>query len=332
MKRFLMNILGIEGERTATGKRAARSRPARGGFVPGVEPLDDRVLPTCTFSVLPGGIGGGKLLKITGDNLSDQVTVRDNGSAGVNNVVVKCNAQPLFLPGAAVSQVVMYTRGGNDRVVYQMGGPVLPGVIRNVFADLGKGNDSLLAAAGNVGAGTHVSFAVQGGNGNDRLQANVLGNLAPTALLDFNYQAGGGTDLLQAHAANVNVGAGARLYFGFVGYGPEGIGPNGRDTVLVNYSGKMEGQLWLDDRCEDGGGRVNDDITLGAGSTGAVSSGFGKAWVRGGSGNDSLRFVIHNQGTAQVNAEMHSDGGSDVAIHTANVSTPDFFPVNQVVP
>jgi hypothetical protein len=348
MKRFLMNILGIEGERTPAGKRTARSRPSPRGFVPSVEALDDRVLPACVFQVGPALQVPGHRLTITGDNATNNLVILDNGTAGVNNVIVKCNAQPVFMPGAAISEVFMNTGGGHDSVLYKMLGNVLPNVTRHVSDKFGNGGHSFTAMMKSVGAHADVQFGVEPiyggvtGSGNDLLQAIVQGNVASGADLEFAYDGGAGNNALLASASHVNVAPGATLDFTLWGDNPDSTDPGGHNSVAVNYSGRMDGTLDLDDRCQGGtpgffGGVVNDDITLYRGSTGTVKGvlvGPGRgAVVRGGVGIDRLRFVIHAPKTAKViNASIQGDGSLDAAIHTMNVIPVGTFSLNQLVP
>jgi hypothetical protein len=282
-----------------------------------------------------GGPGAHRLT-IVGDNQTNNLVIQDNGTAGLNNVTFQCNGVP-FKPNAAdITEVVIYTGAGHDSVSYKMVNPVLPGVIRDVGAILGDGSDTFTASVGNVGMNADVQFGVDGGRGNDVEQAIVTGTIASGARLLFTYDGEGGNNNLLAYASNVNVQPGATLQFNFQGDNTEAasdtVHPGGHNCVGVFYSGRMDGTLVLDDACQGGtpghpGGVVNDDITLSAGSTGTLKQvlngpGYG-AIVRGGVGNDWLRFVIHGPGTATAhvaNASVHGDGGLDVYIHTPNVA------------
>jgi hypothetical protein len=329
-------------------ERRQPSRQRTNAVRPALEALDDRVLPSCTYQVGPALQIAGHRLTITGDNSINNLVIHDDGTAGVNNVRVSCNGGPWYMPGKAISEVVMFPGGGHDSVLYKMMGNVLPGVQRHVGDNFGNGGNTFTAMVKSVGANADVQFAAaplwgqSTGSGNDLLQAIVQGNVASGADLEFAYDGGAGNNALLASASHVNVAPGAKLLFTLWGDDPDSTDLGGHNCVAVNYSGRMDGQLVLDDRCQGGtpgsfGGVVDDDITLNAGSHGTVMGvltgpGYG-AMVRGGVGIDRLRFVIHAPHTAKVaNASIQGDGSLDEAVHTANVATGGTFSVNQVVP
>jgi hypothetical protein len=342
---IVCRFLGLTLAASSNG-RQPRQRRAR----PAVEALNDRILPAVLWwQVGPAqqtGGPGAHRLTIMGDNHDNNLVIHDNGTAGLNDVTFQCNGAS-FMPNVAkITEVVIYTGAGHDSVFYQMAGPVLPGVIRDVGVILGNGSDTFTASVGNVGMNADVQFGVDGGNGNDVLQAIATGTIAKGARLEFAYDGEGGNNNLLAYASNVNVQPGATLQFALYGDNAEAASDTahlgGHNFLQVFYSGQMDGTLVLDDRCDGGtpgslGGVVNDDITLSNGSTGTVrgvitAPGYG-AVVRGGVGIDWLRFVIHAPKTAHVtNAGIQGDGGLDVAIHTSNVATVGSFLLDQTVP
>jgi hypothetical protein len=278
------------------------SRPAR--FVPRVEALEDRRVPTCNFIVQ-----GSTLLvqaPVTRSQPNNNIVISDNGSGGANNVVGFCK-QPFF-PNVAISRIELNAGGGNDRVTYNLIGDLVTS--RVLDANLGNGSNTFQAVLRrNILSGGSLSLNVQGGSGTDHLSAVVIGSLAANTQLRVSFNGLGGDNVLDvAFAHFVNVAAGASIGLGLFGGG-------GSDRISMAYQGVMSGTFTSN---ATGGRRSNvisQDIELQGGSTGTV----GPSSIRGGPQPDRLQFIVHNPGTASANQNTIFGGRFDDCFRTTNV-------------
>jgi hypothetical protein len=230
--------------------RHSRRPPAP--FVPRLEALEGRCLPAgCAITVQPGG-----LLQVRGTNGNDNIQVIDNGTAGVNNVVVVCQGHTMA-PGAAITTVDVRTRRGNDHVTYILEGPMLTGVTRTVTADLGPGHDSFAA----------------------KLRASLLNRSS----LTLNANGGGGGDKLSLLADNTNIGVAAGLIVNLFG----GAGSN---LIQATYRGLLTGSLVLFEKGRFGPDVISAQATLVTGSTGT-----GSVQERGGFATDQMLLDVEKE-------------------------------------
>jgi hypothetical protein len=165
-------------------------------FVPRLEALHDRALPSVTFTEFPDGT-----LQILGDDTANVISISDTGKAGPGSVTVQADGQFYFSQGT-VTRIVVFTYGGDDTVDYWLASDLTSN--RTVQVDLGLGNDAFAAHLNgqNLAAGT--DFVIQ-----------ALG--------------GGGKDTMTLDAQGLNAGAGASLLVDFEG-------GKGHDGVTFNYS------------------------------------------------------------------------------------------------
>jgi hypothetical protein len=220
-------------------------RPA--SFVPRVESLEDRRLPAAvTVTPLPGGV-----LQVRATPRNDSITLFDNGSGAINNVIVVVGKGKVIDPGIAVSTIQVRTFGGNDSVRYVLSGQLLAGVSRTVLVNLGSGQNN---------------FA-----------ARLAAGLQTRASLSIEAAAGTGSDTLSLLAGD-NVGIAARALLNVAFFG-------GSDANAINatYLGQLAGTLSLFERGGAGPAQLNTRVTLSQGSTGT-----GSAQERGGFGDDQL--------------------------------------------
>src|SRR5262245_32929380 len=121
-----------------------RSDRKRSGVRLRVEALEDRTVPACIFTVSPGGVGGGFILRIKCNDDNDPVTINDNGTGAINNVTIGA-----FSPDQAISEIRVQGKGGRDRVTYNLTGNLQgtpgPGLPRLLDVDLGQDNDRFMA-------------------------------------------------------------------------------------------------------------------------------------------------------------------------------------------
>jgi hypothetical protein len=274
-------------------------------FVPRVEALEDRRVPTCNFIVQ-----GSTLFIVsptTPGQVSDRILITDNGGAGPNNVTAFC-AQPFF-PNVPISNVVVRTGGGDDRVFYNLVGNLTTS--RTVSANLGGGSDHFVATIRrNLLTNSSLGINVNGGPGPDNLEAILIGSMGTNSRLAINYSGGGGDNHIRATTASlVNVAAGAVLVENLIG--------NGRsDRIFGEYQGVLSGTYQINERGGSGPNNLKADIELAAGSNGQILP----STVVGGPRNDILTFLVHNRGFIPANNQfLDGGGGFDVAFRTTNV-------------
>ncbi|HTK74159.1 MAG TPA: dockerin type I domain-containing protein [Gemmataceae bacterium] len=132
-------------------RRPVRNKVYRGRFLPKVEPLDQRVLPTITATFTAAG----GTLRVLGDDLDNTIVVsRDaGGTILVNNGAVAIQGGPATVVNTR--QIVILGQGGNDNLSLNETNGTLPAV--SLFG--GDGNDVLTGGSGD-------DF-VDGGTGND---------------------------------------------------------------------------------------------------------------------------------------------------------------------
>lgn len=267
-------------------------------FVPRLEVLENRSLPTAGYAVAGG------ILTITGDGAADRVFTRDDGTA--NGIDILVNGETSWTSIASPIRVIrVNTNGGADFVQYRLVDDLRSSVVRQVFVDLGSGDDRFEA-----------SLADGAGIGSDLLAGSQLSLVA---------EAGDGLDYMGASAgSDVDVHQTASLLIDYRG----GDDP---DSIHVTYRGELDGYLYL----YLGGQHSHDWITayftFDGGSTGYLrgtsSQGVGSygaaARVDGSSGHDTLTFVVRDLGGAHVFARIDGDDGYDRGTRTVNVVSED---------
>jgi hypothetical protein len=254
------------------------SRKAAAVFRPRLEPLEDRCLPAVSISILPGNV-----LQVLGSNRNDRIQIIDNGSAAENNVVVLADRTE-FIPGVAVSNVVVRTHGGNDNVVYTQAGALQRNITRFVNVFLGSGTDRFHAQLpGGLVTGSSLTIDVHGGSGSD------------------NESIGGGGDIAAGAALTVILDGGLA-----------------GSTITTTYQAQVKGNLIV-----FAAGGPSDDVlhgvyTLNTGSTGALSAQF-----QGGFGDDHFFLNVRQISLldrVSINAAVDGGPGNNTAIVSSNVS------------
>src|SRR5947209_14915155 len=99
---------------------SSRVAGQKGRFVQRLQALDDRLTPAANFMV-----NGTSLLifaPTTRNSPGESITITDNGSAGPNNVLGF--SQGLFVPNVPINDVEIFCGRGNDRVFYNLTGPL----------------------------------------------------------------------------------------------------------------------------------------------------------------------------------------------------------------
>jgi hypothetical protein len=307
--------------------RRARG-PARNRFLPGLEALEDRSVPsTITFNAATA------TLTVTGTAGKDAIVVSDDGTNDAGAVKVTSNGHTLFTSGptAGVNQVHTIrvdTRGGDhDSVVYDLTGDMVANN-RSLAVTFGAGKGDTFAA--NVNGNLVNSFLLlqaTGGSGGDKLAGTVTGSLNGASFLGLLFKGGTGKDQISVNATNsVNIGPLAQLTV-------EADGGAGDDVINVNYEGQLQGAFFLDAAGSAGNDRVSAKVTLDGLSNGLLfgpvspNSGKAAAQVDGGGGNDRLSFEVDLSGAVPLKAASaaETDGGAGVdACHKVGFITGVF--------
>jgi hypothetical protein len=161
-------------------------------FVPRLEVLADRSLPSVTAAIVPGTT----ILQITGDEFDNAVTISDGGDQGV--ITVAGGELPQSFDAALVDSILVQTFDGDDTVTYNLTGPL--STTRLVTVDLGRGYDTFTANLDNQtisGAGTNLGISVEGGRGGDTMVLNAAGvTVAPGARLSVDFHGEAGKDFI----------------------------------------------------------------------------------------------------------------------------------------
>jgi hypothetical protein len=303
-------------------------RPARNRFVPGLEALEDRSVPsTITFNAATA------TLTVTGTAGKDAIVINDDGTNNAGAVTVGSNGHKLFTsgPAAGVNQVhtirVNTLGGDHDSVVYNLTGDMVANN-RSLSATFGAGKGDAFVA--NVNGNLVNSFLLlqaNGGSGGDKLSATVTGSLNGASFLGLLFKGGIGNDQIKIDATNgVNIGPLAQLTASV-------DGGAGDDVVSVNYEGELQGAFFLNAAGGAGNDQVSARVTLDGVSNGLlfgpVSPNTGKAaaQVDGDGGDDKLSFEVDLSGKVKLKAASAAevDGGAGVdACHTVGFITGVF--------
>ena len=271
---------------SASSSQAGRTRR----FVPLLEELGPRCLPAASVrTVLGGAWDGGNLLAIRG---GIEISIVDTGARGAGHLSVTCDSVLRDTP-ENYSEIYVATGRINNNVGYRLTGDLRAN--RRLDVNLAGGNDFFSAVLFNqqgdaADIRSVLSIKVNGGPGRDNLQ--VIGNYDPDVTSD------GG------------------LFLAIDG-GPD------NDTIRCLYNGEVKGEIGLSISGSAGRDFVRAFFTFDIGSTGRLGRFLKPAVVRGGDGNDTLRFLVQNDGGADVFAELYGDNGIDDLSFTANV---DAFP------
>jgi hypothetical protein len=285
----------------------SRSRkPAN--FVPTFDLLENRLVPA---SIDPQG----PTLVITGNDKADRIVITDFGGGHV-----KVQAGKATSDVTGVNTIQINTKGGKDNVDYTLAGDVTQTM--NVTANLGKDNDTFTAhlTGHSLTAGT-LDFTVNGQDGDDtvRIDASVGTNLASGTSLGVALNGGAGRDTLFV-PFNGNISQNAGLQVNMSGGGD-------RDNLKTTYSGKNDGSIVLGMSGDADRDTLDAEVTLGAGSTGGVGRSDNPALLQGGTGNDTMTFLVRTPpGSAPVFASVLGQGGTDTFTRTANVSSDAAVP------
>jgi hypothetical protein len=210
-------------------------------FRPQVETLSDRIVPAITEAIVTSA--NGSTLVIQGDNSSHTIALVDDGTTNAGNIQGTIDGQSIAaVTGGVAINTIQFTGGtAADTFLYQLTGN-LTGV-RNVAANLGKGNDVFLADfGGNVVAGSVANVHVVGGDGNKIVHTSFVGGIGGTLNQDIELNQGNSnvfTGISGPITGTVN------SYEKIQGHSPfveTQIGADGTSTGTVNSYTYMDGQ------------------------------------------------------------------------------------------
>jgi hypothetical protein len=310
-----------------------RLQPAgrRRTFVPALEALEERAVPTCFLSQL------GATLNILGSNRADQVAINDNGAG---SVVVRCDQDPIPRPFLGINAINVRMLAGPDLVTYQLTGSVAGN--HTVRVDLGAGRDTFNAFLnGNdpaaltlnqhaVLTGSSLDFNLFGRQGNDIMSVDLSGGftISNLARLGIRMDGGIGNDLLAVNATHgtnnlfsLGLTQGTNLATGGL-FDVRLLGGPGIDRTVFGYEGDLNGTLQLN---TDGG--LDPDITVANIDATTPSRGTVRARVRGGKAHDNLTLNIRQPAGVCLSLpcglliDALIDGGAESAVchSTSNV-------------
>src|SRR5262249_49136399 len=123
-------------------KKATRPAPRPNSFLPSLEALEERQVPTVTasFSVQSGV---GTVLTLTGADAAENVSLFNDGAGHINATGVVGVLPPGQSPTQAVDKIVVDLKGGNDNLTYHQGSPTSPVTMtRSLTLDIDLGADS----------------------------------------------------------------------------------------------------------------------------------------------------------------------------------------------
>jgi Ca2+-binding RTX toxin-like protein len=290
--------------------RPVRNERRRNRFVPELEALGERIVPSVTATFTPGA----GVLTVFGDNQDNNIVVSRNaaGHILVNGGAVSVQGGTPSV--ANVSLIQVFGQAGNDTIALDEANGALPranlfGGDGNDILTGGSGNDMLFGQAGNdtlLGKGGNDQLF--GGAGNDTLTGGagsdqVFGEAGDDRMI---WNPGDGTDLNEGGDGNdtveVNGGNGAenftvtpngtRVRFDRTDPAPFSLDIGTSENLVVNMNGgddvftASNGLASLISLRVDGGAG-NDRITGGDGND-MLIGGDGNDVIEGGKGNDIM--------------------------------------------
>ena len=311
--------------------KSGTTRRRRVEVAPSLEHLEVRKLmaaiPT-QVAIKEVAISGYNDLKITGTNKADVIAINDNGSNAAGNVTVTLGDGTTYTSQAAVSVIELMGNGGDDHVTFNLTGDVV--AAQTVLFDLGAGNDHFTAnIAGNVNTANGLDLEAYGRDGNDSMTVNQTGQALAGAFVPY-LEGDAGNDTLTYNGSG-EIAAGASVT-------PEFSGGAGNDSIRATYSGVIQGNYIYNLSADGGAGNDNvvENVFAAAGSTGMVgTSAATPAAVKGGTGNDTVRFAVTVDPSAtsfQVNGIALGEAGKDNVSRTSNVLGDKSNEKNTILP
>jgi hypothetical protein len=285
----------------------ASPSPHPQSFVPSLEALEDRCVPSCTVRLR------GDILTIRGDGSPHTIRILDNGTAKAGNVTIRCDGRLVTAKGA-VRVVMLRTLAGGDRIDYSLTGNLGSGIQRVLDVSAGKGGNTFrFDLEGALLPRSSLALRYSGGTGVDRVAGTVRESLQSQATLLLDLHGGRGNDRINVDAAGSSVGFAAALVVNADGSG-------GNDRIGVNFVGPDQGVILARLAGDHGNDQVAADFTIT--NVGGQFRPVLSAQVTGRHGRDFLSLTVHRtdpKSPLLLNPTIEGGTGKDVAVHTANV-------------
>lgn len=268
----------------------------------------------------PIGVGTSFQLNVNGGAGADSIrmlamtTFFDNFDGGGNTVPWTLNEGSRFsanLQGGA----------GNDTIrIDQQGGPVqVKGANFSLAMSGGEGTDSLVNTLGvsvenSIQTTSTYITTMNGGAGNDFLQVLPSRVNQPTTpkwegSVALTMDGSDGNDIMQA-SVNADLVTNA-VFSGIM------LGGAGADIMSLDYRGTMDGTIFLNMDGGLGNDNLRATLTPSALSKGKVGVPTTPATVRGGAGDDVVRFLaVQSNPALAIAARMLGDAGRDTGVHS----------------
>jgi hypothetical protein len=219
-----------------------QSLPHRLRFVPRLEGLEDRCVPSCTVVESNG------VLTITGSQKADVIEIEDDGT----ELTITCDGEPVEHSGEA-TEVVLNLRAGNDTVTYTLTGELAALAARVIEVNLGNGHDTFEGTLeAGLAAGASLELTVLGQNGKDTLgvSADAPANIAADAEVAVVLSGGNGKDTVDAAFGGLLEGD----------FSLSASGGNGKDAIAADLTFDAGSTGGVD--AEVLGGNGKDDLTF----------------------------------------------------------------------
>ena len=264
-------------------------------------------------------------LLITGTKKNDGIIIHDDGTNLPGNISVSLNNGTNFTSVNAISVVEVATGTGKDNVLYELDGDLEPKIERDVIvgssAKSGGGTVQFTAnIAGKIlaesellilGAADQTKTTTMTVNDSGTIDGELsTGLFAPT--VGKSTKAGPERYFFSSTA---EISAGGNLATGI-------LGTKKNDTADIEYSGKNNGEIDVNEMGNSGSDQLTANINMSAVSSGTVGTSSDKAIVSG-AGHDLLTFRIRrgtdSTSTTGINADITGSSRKDKLVHTGNV-------------
>jgi hypothetical protein len=266
---------------------AFKSRKRANRFVPRLQALGERALPSVTFAEADG------TLTITGDQAANSIAVADDGTGSAGGIVVVADGVT-YASENSVASIVILSGSGADAVEYRVSGDLSSD--RSVKVLLGNQHDTFAASlVGDVLDGVTFDLLAKGGNGHDSLSVDATGvDVAAGATMNVDLRGGNGHDTISIDYSGILTGAAAF----------SARGGNGKDIL----SGAIALETYTN-------GETDEQIQ----SSGSLTVDF-----RGGNGVDALSLhITGDEALTLVDATANGGHGKDTFDVSDNVTVVD---------
>jgi hypothetical protein len=302
-------------------------RLGRAGTIrPALEALEDRTCPSAVSLQ-------GQTLLVNGDTQSDQITIQDSGNGTVSATVVDGSGHQSALTAVRVEAIEVNTGDGDATIAYSIAGPLTQP--EKIAIQLGQGNNQTRLDFSQGAINADLDVTVRTGNGDN--QVDVLFGAVAGARVNLQTYLGDGFNQFTTQLNGPVSGNSAVSVYGNAGTGFSGLnfseqgdiaagsqvavnfqGGSSSDTIHTDYSGQLDGQLNLGVTGGAAPDWIASQVSLAAGSTGALNAQF-----TGSPGDDVFIVQVLDQsaGLHPSNVAIDGGGGSDMGMITPNVSS-----------